>query len=116
MRLSCFSQRLDVPALAHVRIIFNARGEDYFRHLEADILKQTAFYDKSIIATGGGMPCFGDNMHWMKEKGITMYLEWPDQIITKQLMKERASRPLIADLTDTDARLKIKDLLNPHCS
>jgi shikimate kinase len=112
-QVSCFDTDRVVESQAGMTIsdIFNSRGEDYFRHLETDVLKQTAFYEKSIIATGGGMPCFGDNMHWMKEKGITMFLDWPEPIITKQLLKERASRPLLATLTDTDARIKIKDLL-----
>ena len=91
--------------------IFACHGEEYFRHLEADVLRQTTFYEKSIIATGGGLPCYGDNMSWMKEKGITMYLEWPEDVIMLQLMKERASRPLISNLTETDARFKIMELL-----
>jgi shikimate kinase len=113
-QVSCFDTDRVIEAQAGMTIseIFSTHGEEYFRHLEADILKQTAFYEKSIIATGGGMPCFSDNMQWMKEKGITMYLDWPEQIITKQLLKERASRPLIANLTETDAQSKIKDLLH----
>lgn len=112
-QVSCFDTDRVIESQAGMTIseIFNTRGEDYFRHLETDVLKQTAFYDKSIIATGGGMPCFNDNMRWMKEKGITMFLDWPEHIITRQLLKERASRPLIAHLTDTDAQSKIKDLL-----
>lgn len=112
--VSCFDTDRVIEDQAGMTIseIFNFHGEEYFRHLETDILKQTAFYEKSVIATGGGMPCFNDNMRWMKEKGITMYLDWPEQIITKQLLKERASRPLIAHLTDTDAHSKIKDLLH----
>lgn len=112
-QVSCFDTDHVIEAQAGMTIseIFTSRGEEYFRHLETDVLKQTAFYEKSIIATGGGMPCFNDNMHWMKEKGITMYLDWPEQIITKQLLKERASRPLIANLSDQDAKLKIKELL-----
>lgn len=111
--VSCFDTDRVIEDQAGMSIseIFNTHGEDYFRHLEEDVLKQTAFYEKSIIATGGGMPCFGDNMQWMKEKGITMFLDWPDHIIIKQLLKERASRPLIANLTEMDAQSKIKELL-----
>ena len=112
-QVSCFDTDRVIEAQAGMTIaeLFAARGEDFFRHLEADVLRQTTFYEKSIIATGGGLPCFGDNMSWMKEKGITIYLDWPEQIITKQLMKERASRPLIANLAEADASLRIKDLL-----
>ncbi len=112
-QVSCFDTDRVIEAQAGMTIseIFASRGEDFFRHIEADVLRQTTFYDQSIIATGGGLPCFNDNMSWMKEKGITMYLEWPEQIIIKHLMNERTSRPLLAHLADVDVKAKIKELL-----
>lgn len=90
--------------------LFDGPGEDYFRHLEADILRQTTIYPKSINATGGGLPCFSDNMTWMNQHGITLYLQWPEDLLTTHLLKIRASKPLLAALSETDARLKIKEL------
>jgi len=92
--------------------IFSTYGENYFRHLEADILRQTSFYSKSLISTGGGLPCFDNNMEWMKENGITVYLQWPDDILRQHLLQIRNTRPLIAQLTDKDAGEKIDDLLS----
>lgn len=91
--------------------ILESLGEPYFRHLEADILRQTTIYPKSITATGGGLPCFEDNMSWMNQYGITVYLQWPDELLAKHLAKIRASRPLLSSLTDTEARQKISELL-----
>ena len=91
--------------------IFKTHGEDYFRHLESDVLKQTAYYPQSINATGGGLPCIGDNMDWMNKHGITFYLQWPDDVITLHLIKLRATRPLLAGLEESTAEIKIKDLL-----
>ena len=111
--VSCFDTDSVIEAQAGMPIteIFDSRGEDFFRHLEADVLRQSAFYDKSIIPTGGGLPCYNDNMSWMKEKGITMYLDWPEDIIIRQLMKERSSRPLLAHLAEGDVKSKVKELL-----
>ena len=113
-QVSCFDTDRVIETQAGMTIpeIFETRGEDFFRHLEADVLRQTAFYEKSIIATGGGLPCYGDNMSWMKDKGITMYLDWPEDIIINQLMKERSSRPLLAHLADSDVKAKVKELLS----
>jgi shikimate kinase len=92
--------------------IFNVHGELFFRHLEADVLRQTTFYPKSINAMGGGLPCFEDNMSWLKANGITIYLQWPDDVIKQHLMKLRSSRPLLSNLNDIDAGLKISELLS----
>lgn len=94
-----------------IKEIFESYGEHYFRHLEADILRQSAFYPKSINATGGGLPCFEENMAWMKKHGITIYLEWPEEILKANLLTQREARPLLSSLSDADASLRIADLL-----
>ena len=91
--------------------IFAGYGEEYFRHLEADVLRQTTFYTKFIISTGGGLPCFENNMDWMKENGITIYLHWPEDILREHLLEIRESRPLLARLNDREANGKITDLM-----
>src|SRR5476651_2201785 len=44
---------------------FTYYGEDAFRKEESAILKQTHYPEKAVISTGGGLPCFFDNMDWM---------------------------------------------------
>ncbi len=91
--------------------IFRVHGEMYFRHYESDVLRQTTFYPKALNATGAGLPVHEDNMQWMNRHGITIYLQWPDEAIRRHLMLERASRPLLSDLSDIDAGLRIRELL-----
>jgi shikimate kinase len=104
-------QVIEAQAGMTIPEIFLSQGEYYFRNLEADILRQTTFYPKAINSTGGGLPCFEDNMQWMMSHGITMYLQWPDDIITRNALKARNSRPLLSGLIDSEAELTIKDLL-----
>lgn len=92
--------------------LFSAYGEEYFRHLEADVLRQTFYYTKSITSTGGGLPCYDDNMAWMKENGVTVYLQWPDEILQKHLLTIRQTRPLLSFLSDKEADFKIEHLLS----
>lgn len=91
--------------------IFKTYGEAHFRHLEADVLRQTTFYPKSLNVTGGGLPCFDDNMTWMIQNGITMYIHWPDEVLKKHLLQLQPKRPLLEGLTDEQSSMKISDLL-----
>jgi shikimate kinase len=55
-----------------------------------------------VLATGGGAPCFFDNMDWMNKQGITIWLDEPLPVIAARLAPEKAHRPLIAKLSDSE--------------
>lgn len=76
--------------------IFQTNGESHFRYLERKALHDMAKYERTIIATGGGTPCFYDNMDWMNRQGVTLYLDVHPQVIIKRLTNETLQRPLLA--------------------
>lgn len=78
--------------------IFAEEGEAYFRAKENEILK--SFKDKNnfILSTGGGAPCFHDNIEWMNEQGITIWIDEPVETIAARLEKEKSHRPLLANV------------------
>lgn len=80
--------------------IFQKRGENYFRKAEAEALRKTKRNADVVIATGGGAPCFHDNMQWMNENGITVYLSAKSAELYHRLLSERENRPLISSLSD----------------
>ncbi len=82
--------------------IFNEDGEDYFRKAEAKILRWFKEKKKFIIATGGGTPCFQENMHWMKKEGIVIWLDESLEVLVKRVSSEKADRPLIANLSENE--------------
>jgi shikimate kinase len=98
--------------------IFGARGEDYFRQAEQTALHGTEPLDRVVIATGGGTPCFFDNMAWMKSHGIAMWLDVsPGTIAGRMNRNAEASRqrPLFAgkskaEITATLAEMHRKRL------
>ncbi len=95
--------------------IFNEDGEDYFRKAEAKILRWFKEKKKFIIATGGGAPCFHENMHWMKKEGIVIWLDEPVEVLVKRLSPEKQQRPLIASLSDSEiARFIENKLVERH--
>ena len=80
--------------------IFAQKGEDYFRKKEAELLRSFADKDNFILATGGGVPCFYDNMDWMNTHGITIWLNEDINILYGRLKHAKAHRPLLKDLDD----------------
>jgi shikimate kinase len=82
--------------------IFSESGEMEFRKMEAEYLRKTAQFSNSVIATGGGTPCFFENMEWMNNNGITIFLNASPGLISLRLATEKAKRPLLNSLTDEE--------------
>ncbi len=87
---------------ATIAEIFAAQGEDGFRKLERRVLEGITPSGDVVIATGGGAPCFGDNLQLMKERGITVYLKLAPEHLLRRLQRGRARRPKIAGLGDEE--------------
>ena len=92
--------------------MFETRGEGYFREKERALLRSFGTKDDFILSTGGGTPCFFDNMDWMNENGITIYLQTETTILKERLVKEKAHRPLIKDLDDAGIVQFIENNIN----
>ena len=92
--------------------IFNEDGEDYFRKTEAKILRWFKEKKKFIIATGGGTPCFHENIQWMKKEGIVIWLDESVEVLVKRLSPEKKQRPLIAKINEAG----LKKLMAKHAS
>lgn len=74
---------------------FTANGEEAFRKLENEYLKNLNPEDNMIVSTGGGVPCFYDNMDIMKSKGVTIFLNTPIESILKRVKRRPEKRPLL---------------------
>ncbi len=91
--------------------IFKKEGEKYFRNLETENLRLLRETNNIIISVGGGAPCFHDNMNWMNENGITIYLKLDSASIYSRLSKAKAERPLIAEKSKSEILEYIKNTL-----
>lgn len=92
--------------------IFETYGEDHFRQLEADWIEQLNIHTPSVIATGGGMPCFADNLQNLKNKGIVLYLQRPAKELFQRLKNAKNQRPLLASMTNEEMLTFIEEKLN----
>lgn len=77
--------------------IFAKHGEQEFRKAENAVLQELVKSEKCVIATGGGAPCFHNNMELMNEGGFTVYIKVDPEILVQRLKVAHASRPLIKD-------------------
>lgn len=104
----CKKERLTIPE------IFETKGEIYFRKAESkhlkNLLKETQ--KKSVIALGGGTPCYGNAMELLKASGhTTIYLNLSFQILAKRLWEERSDRPLVASINSYE---DLEDYVRKH--
>ncbi len=76
---------------------FKKFGEEAFRKLESEVLKQTVYPEHAVISTGGGLPCFFDNMDWMNAHGKTIYIKLSPKTLAERLENEKGERPLLRE-------------------
>lgn len=88
--------------------IFTEQGEPGFRALEQKLLQTLDELPASVIATGGGTPCFFDNMDWMNSVGTTVYLKTTPTLLAGRLRLEKEYRPLLAGVSVDDLETFIK--------
>lgn len=96
--------------------IFAASGENGFRILERENLLRLAALPPAVIATGGGTPCFFNNMRWMKQHGTTIYLKTSPDTLFGRLKNERMQRPLLKNLSEAELRDFIRERLEERGS
>ena len=82
--------------------LFAKDGEHAFRLAEQESLRSLAGCQKLVIATGGGTPCFFDNMEWMNTHGVTIYLAASVELLAERLNAARSHRPLLAHLREEE--------------
>lgn len=97
--------------------IFAEKGEEGFRLIEQRMLHEVAEFEDVVISTGGGTPCFFDNIDYMNRQGTTVYLDVPLERLFIRLSIARAKRPLIKEKSDDELRTFIAQQLDkraPH--
>lgn len=96
---------------ATIEKIFEKKGEDYFRKQEAKQLSLFSQYRNTIVACGGGTPCYYDNMSWMNKHGVTVCLTATSGFILKNILRQLPKRPLLKNLNETEILFFIEQKL-----
>lgn len=80
--------------------LIEQKGFDYFRETESGTL-QSLQLENSLVSTGGGTPCYYDNMDWMKQNGIVVFLQVDEGVLLSRLKNtDLEERPLLKGLDE----------------
>ena len=82
--------------------LFQDVGEGEFRKIESSVLKEVGEFENVVISTGGGTPCFFDNMDYMNKVGTTVYLNAAPEALAARLNTCKEKRPLIKDKSEDE--------------
>lgn len=91
--------------------IFREKGEEGFRQIERNMLKEVSEFEDVVISAGGGTPCFFDNMEIMNVAGDTVYLEATPEVLFDYLRTAKNERPLLKDKSDEEMLEYIRESL-----
>lgn len=90
-------EKLSIPE------IIESEGWIPFRSKEHFYLRKLSFDNKNaVVAVGGGCPCYADNMQFMNEIGLTIYIQSDIEEIIERIKKE--NRPMFIGKTDSEIR------------
>jgi shikimate kinase len=96
---SDLDQQIEGYTGSSISSIFAEKGEAWFRLIERRILHNTVYKTPGIIATGGGTPCYFDNIEWMNKRGVVIFLDTSEEVLFQRLWKGRNKRPLLNGLS-----------------
>ena len=75
--------------------IFAQSGEHYFREAERRVLQTIRPGSNLVVSTGGGMPCFHDNMTYINATGVSVFLDVPVAVLVRRIQAHALEdRPL----------------------
>lgn len=93
--------------------LFKDLGEENFREIETTSLNECINDNqKTVIALGGGTPCFNSNLELIKKSGFLIYLKMDAEPLYKRVFGIKAQRPLLANQEEKDMLSYIENLLN----
>ena len=94
-----------------IKDIFANKGEAYFRKLESEtLLRLLSKSKKMVISTGGGAPCYLDNMSLIKSNSLSVYLKVGSKRLVNRLRNDR-QRPLLQNKTEKELLSFVKTTL-----
>jgi len=83
-----------------IALLFQRVGEQAFREIEREVLLAHLHHQNTVLATGGGTPCFQDNMQHITDNSLCIYILADLRKITQRVsFPNDLSRPMFAGFT-----------------
>ncbi|WP_333809916.1 shikimate kinase [Flavobacterium sp.] len=105
-------QEIEKATKQSITVLFQSKGEIYFRKIENEILKQfLAKEENFVLSLGGGTPCYYDNHELLQQNEVfSIYLKASVDTLVNRLIKEKNQRPLLHNQDE----VSLKDFINKH--
>jgi shikimate kinase len=94
-----------------IAAIFQTNGEDYFRQKEKEVLQKMGKLQNTIVACGGGTPCFYGNITWMKNVGTVVFLNETVEKILLNIAHDKQVRPLLLNMSEPEKNIFVQNKL-----
>lgn len=89
---------IEEQAGVEISVLFQERGEAYFRELEAKRLREiSSLYEDFVLITGGGTPCYLSNAEFMLQRGNCLFLDTSLAILKERAQEQNSIRPKLAE-------------------
>jgi shikimate kinase len=102
-----FEERFRITVLD----FFEKYDENGFRRIEQSLLHESAGWENTVISTGGGTPCFFNNMEVIRRSGISVYLRWEIEPLMVRLHQAKRKRPLLKNIPVEDMDSHVREQL-----
>ena len=99
-----------------IKELFEEKGEAGFREIERNMLHEAGVFEDVVVSTGGGTPCFFDNMEFMNSLGDTVFLDVCPDVLFKRLRVAAQSRPVLRDKHEEELHAFIEEGLTKRNS
>ena len=94
-----------------VQEVFDQLGEEWFRDYEKKVIIKTTSFKNTVISTGGGTPCFYNNMDIIINNGLCIYLRMPPKEIVSRISQSQKKRPLVDNLRGIELEKYVEKIL-----
>ena len=91
--------------------IFAEQGEEGFRRIERNMLHEVAEFEDVVISSGGGTPCFFDNIDYLNGQAQVVYLKADPEVLHRHLLMGKGDRPLLKGKTPEELIQFIREQL-----
>ena len=87
---------IEVKQKKSIKLLFEIEGEEKFRVIENEALREVASMEGNlIVASGGGTSCFYNSIDYMNKEGITVYIKVEVAELVARLIDSKKNRPLL---------------------
>lgn len=95
-------QWIEEQSNKRVEEIFLTEGENGFREKESEFLESISNKENIVVSTGGGMPCFHNNIDAMNRIGKTIYIKIAPKTILNRVVHSKKKRPLLENKSEME--------------